>query len=190
MVEANLCVKVHPYVNQGLYLSVVLRPVPSTREYLIVKENGDIEGATKYLRRKLAISYLSTESVNLKLLSPELAKINHTFNLITSQPGTNKDHKTDKKIDLAEASSEYIKALKLHKAYTTEGKRITLPCYTYETTNNEEEEILHLHCRIEPVTFGSITMRLFLLTPTKAKHNEIARLPKKFIPKRISLLPG
>jgi len=72
--EADLSLWIHPSITQNLLLNMMIRPTNSYNEYLLVGENGNIEGATQRIRQSLGLgNYLQIEnSVNLVILSNEL----------------------------------------------------------------------------------------------------------------------
>ena len=85
IVEVELYITVHPYITQNLYLNVMIRPIPSSNQYILVKENGDIEGATRRIASTLCISALispSSKPVNIQNISEGLYKANQAFNIV------------------------------------------------------------------------------------------------------------
>jgi len=76
MIRANQWISIHPYLTGGFYFNMVLRPiVSSTFEHMIVRENGEIECASKKLSEKLNLSKQkagTTEFHNVNSLSEEL----------------------------------------------------------------------------------------------------------------------
>jgi len=88
IIEAEFYLRIHPYITENLYLNMLIRPIPSEHEYLLLRENGDIEGATKNISKKLGLN-LSSKSpsvININALSSELARVNEAFNFIERQP--------------------------------------------------------------------------------------------------------
>jgi len=82
---ANSHVSIHPFMTHGFYINVVLRPVASNLQFILVRENGDIECATKKVAEKLGLLMPRTSAVvrkhNLSSLSTELKKANQAFNI-------------------------------------------------------------------------------------------------------------
>ena len=88
LIEVDFSLKYHPYLNQNLYLDMIVRKVPKTREFLLVREDGNIEGASKGIFRLLKLrnscntANLGRQMVHLRALSEELCRINLAFNMI------------------------------------------------------------------------------------------------------------
>ncbi len=91
IIEVDFYLRIHPYITENLYLNMLVRPVPSENEYLFLRENGDIEGATRNLWKKLNLSTgnkttsSTTTTINIKALSAELSKVNEAFNIVGRQ---------------------------------------------------------------------------------------------------------
>jgi len=85
MIKVDYYINIYPILTHGFYLSVIIRPELSTTDYLLIHQNGDIEGATEKIGRKLGIrsSYSSSlkRVFNVELLSNELARANIAFNI-------------------------------------------------------------------------------------------------------------
>ncbi|RYG37555.1 MAG: hypothetical protein EOO01_30125, partial [Chitinophagaceae bacterium] len=105
LVEVDFCFKYHPYLAQGLCLNMIIRPVPVVKnlEFLLLTEDGEIEGASKHLTRLLnlsSISSISTKSlISIKVLSTQLYKMNQAFNFML-------DNRIDENILSQEKASE------------------------------------------------------------------------------------
>jgi len=119
---ANSHVSIHPFMTQGFYINVVLRPIASDLHFILVRENGDIECATKKIAEKLGILMPRTSAVirnhNLSSLSTELKQANQAFNIMALKPP---------KIDRRESEGSPLKTRK--KTFDSEGnsaKRLTV----------------------------------------------------------------
>jgi len=87
VIEVDFHAKYHPYLAQGLCINMIIRPVPMTAEFLLLKEDGNIEGASKELSKTLKLTDSSSANTNSSLissrfLSRELYKINAAFNIV------------------------------------------------------------------------------------------------------------
>ena len=72
IIEADIYLQIHPYINQNLYLDMIIRPVPSGQEYILLQENGDIEGATQAIYNTLGLYYTSKKtSTSIRVLAIE-----------------------------------------------------------------------------------------------------------------------
>jgi len=87
MVEIDYYINIHPNVTQGLHLSIIIRPVVTATDCIMVRENGDIEGMTRKISRKLRFqrNHHSTQKPiihHIQSISPDLNKINRAYNAI------------------------------------------------------------------------------------------------------------
>ena len=89
MIRANQWISIHPYLTGGFYFNMVLRPIISSNlEHMLVRENGEIECASKKLSERLNLSLqkaATTEVPNINSLSEELGRVNETFNIVNSK---------------------------------------------------------------------------------------------------------
>jgi len=86
MVEVESFLSLHPFLAHGFYYTLVIRPVPTTRDLLLVHENGDIECGTKKISAKLGLANSTlnsnVERINIRTVSEELGKANEAFNIM------------------------------------------------------------------------------------------------------------
>ena len=126
--EADFYLRVHPYITQNLYLCMIIRPVVSQGNFLILSEDGMIEGVSKHL-----LKVLDPISRNIKEISSELTRANQAFNIIQKlQKQFNVINPQDLPSRLENfhsMSSEgmrYATALQLYSTYFFQGKKINL----------------------------------------------------------------
>ena len=88
MVETDLYMNFHPFINQEFLISLILRKAVNNKEHMMINENGDIEGATKIIGRKLGIRQIRNltmkEVYNVTQISTELVDINKAFNIVSN----------------------------------------------------------------------------------------------------------
>jgi len=84
LIPTEICLDIFPMMTRGLFLMFAIRPLPYTKEYLLVRQNGEIECGTKKIVDKLGIAKLTTSSslTNLRVLSEELFLAHLAFNVI------------------------------------------------------------------------------------------------------------
>lgn len=88
LVLTNAYMCIHPYMGQGLYFGLVMRPVENSNvETLFIKENGEIECATRKAAEKLGLlkprgAGVARDVPYLKDLCEEFGKANKAFNTI------------------------------------------------------------------------------------------------------------
>jgi len=144
IVEVEVYFKIHPNLSQGLYVSMIIRPTNSSKEYLLVKEDGSIEGATQGITDDLSLDKSVQSSPNVKLLSEELWNINQAFNIVARK---------DKDLE----SKEYHKALKVSQAYTSEAQEIRL------MSAEGKNKTSHYGCNVSVISCGSTCLKVLEL---------------------------
>jgi len=88
MVLANAYICIHPFITQGLYFDLVIRPVlASNIEVMLVKENGEIDSTTRKIAKQLNLlrpfgTSKPAEAFNIKSISEEFARANKAFNTV------------------------------------------------------------------------------------------------------------
>jgi len=164
MFEADFCVGIHPYITENIYLNLIMRPVASTNEYLLMKENGDIEGATETISRSLSIrsSFLTPKSsINIKHLSEELSKVNQAFNRVQKHIENNEDIMKSKR--LTPSKSCEAEDIELVNTFLSGREVKLLPL--------ESSEIgIRYHCRIIKISGGSSFLKLIVLSKSSGRE--------------------
>ena len=69
IIKSEIYIQVHPYVTLNLCLQMMIRPVPTVKDYLLVSEDGVIEGASHKISELLDVS---PGSVNIEDICEEL----------------------------------------------------------------------------------------------------------------------
>ena len=84
----DLYMTVLPSTNKGYYFLSMVRAVQTEKEYMLLKENGEIDLASERIARKLGLmipyssSSPSRKRFHVQMISTELNKVNDAFNLI------------------------------------------------------------------------------------------------------------
>jgi len=174
LVEADIYLRYHPYLTQGLCLDLVIRPVPVSdyNEFLLLKEDGEIEGASRKLSKLLGLKSLRSKTnsrIPIKTFSDELDLANTAFNLILkNNGGDTKDIKEAKMITESPTQSmTYEKAHEIYTAFTSEDQEINFHC--------ENKDILahRFHTQIQVIDYGSMTMKLVTLKAARVGQRDI-----------------
>ena len=135
MIEAQVHLQIHPYITKNLYFDMIVRPIKSAKEYILIKENGDIESATRSISMTLHINYFTSQLTNIKFISEELFRANQAFNFIHKNKFTSNSKQYDNNLrrdSQKKHSTEstiftnHNEALELHLTYTSTGKNIYL----------------------------------------------------------------
>ena len=188
IVNVDFCIKFHPYLAQGLCLNMVIRPVPMESEYILLREDGDIEGASKNISKLLRLGGNSSagKSISVGALSEKLYVMNLAFNIILKKGGfeNNSLESDEKKISksLSTARKELLmessqgnnlkmseeRALEIFSAYTQEDQEIQLHPYVPNNINSAVRNRVNLEhtffSRVKVVSYGNnIHMKLIFL---------------------------
>jgi len=93
ILQADLCIAIHPFMERGFFLDLVIRIVPENKDYFIVTSEGKIEGFTNNIGTKLgflknswreggAQKVVNHHNVELEILSNRLGEVNKALNFI------------------------------------------------------------------------------------------------------------
>ena len=74
LLEADILLRVHPYMSTSLYLNMLIRPYQTSTEFLLLDENGNIGGASRTIAEFLHLN--KSASINVKQISEDLANLN------------------------------------------------------------------------------------------------------------------
>jgi len=152
LMEVTYHLNIHPYVTQGFYFVLFLRPIISTRETIYLLENGDIDCGTKNISERLGLLNINSKSSkNIKNISEELETANKAFNMISFP---------QKYPPIEELTMEEAK--KIYDEYSTVGKNILLS--PLEQEENCEDPIQYSYrCQMVNKTFGPKVIKALLL---------------------------
>ncbi|RZK17221.1 MAG: hypothetical protein EOO43_13710, partial [Flavobacterium sp.] len=166
LTEANFCLKYHPYLTQGLCLNMIIRPFPSNTEFLLLAENGDIEGASKEISKLLGLHQKIT--IPVKRLSEQLFLVNAAFNQIEGR--SNEDNPEELSLCKSSRFSKdgklpflpisptlnlpYEKAQEICSAITTEDQEIDI--YPLDKMGNDPYKF---YARVQVEHYRNIIIR-------------------------------
>jgi len=168
IVEVELYFKIHPNLTQGLFVTMIMRPTNASKEYLLVKEDGSIEGATRGITDDLNLHKSGQSSSilhNVKLLSEELWNLNQAFNSVVKAqkqeqtPRGDNTPRGDKKFE----SKEYQKALRVYNAYTSETIKTGLMSTDHSRGTTIKNKLSHYECNVSLVPCGSTFIKVIEL---------------------------
>ena len=183
IIEVEFYLRIHPYITENLYLNMLIRPVPGKNESLFLRENGDIEGATKDIWKKFNLSTDSSSTINIKALSTELAKVNEAFNLIGEQPSISNHAVDSPRLSLAKVESTpapmrklgfsehhnksgYFltksRALELHSLYSSDPQKVRI-CPLKSSTGSTAARDFMYNCQVTILHYGYVSMKFLRL---------------------------
>ena len=136
LIEADIFIKVHPYMSQNLYLDLFVRPHRSLHDAILLDETGKIEGATPTISQIFGINKLANTSLHIKQYSEELSNLNAAFNIVNSKngevnlnnnrknPPTSAKFKTPLPSPETPPAMDYSQALEIYNNYNEDHKLI------------------------------------------------------------------
>jgi len=180
MVKAQIFLQVHPNLNENIFLSMIIRSTSILTEYLILKENGEIEGATKRVFKQLGMNTIgATSSINIKHISEELALVNEAFNMIYGGNSGNKVHamNLDKSLNLKSPNKmgpniflNHDQALEICEFYLNEGREMELKPLNPVNSLSPDKEVRHMYqCNVSMFSFQDTSMKLVKLSRASRK---------------------
>jgi len=188
--EVDFYLRIHPYVTENLFLNMLIRPTPSSNEYLLLRENGDIEGATKNISQKLGLtdSLRNNSYINIKTLSEELWKVNEAFNIANkellpkdfndpeiSETFLKKFESNPAKIfspteTMKSPSLPKEKAIELYHHYSLDPQKVSIsPFRTIQSSLKTYD------CRVSLLQYGPISMKLISIDESTHEENQYQR---------------
>jgi len=201
MIEAQLYLQIHPYITRNLYFNMIIRPIPSTREYILLKENGDIKSATRGIAASLKINLKSDKNRHIKLFSGDLSKANDTINNKYRHKfgsNINKEFSTHRQLEVnspgpnfpkrffslrhkqTESSSLYtnINEVKdLQGVYTEEWKNVNFyPLESDANSTNFVTQSYLYNCKISILNANSMYMKLVALEEVPREIAEVKQM--------------
>jgi len=168
--EANFCLWIHPEITKNLYLNMILRPISSISEYLVLRENGDIEGATEKIGQALGLnaSTLQQSSVSIRLLSDELYQAAQAFNLVNIKKSFEQEEgKLKNRLLIA---SNMSKEAELANLFSSEGKEIEISPLCNKMHNlAKKKKDMKYHCRLSRIEGGPGFLTVVSFSKANAK---------------------
>jgi len=165
--EVDFYLNTHPSITQGYYMMLTLRPPLTKKDFIILRENGEIEGASKKICQRLGIlmtadpqKATSAQKYHISKISRELAKANESINMLKRYE--NWDYtKTLPNIDLKESRD-------LALLYQEQGNEIILKSIRKAGENYQDQ--FHYYCKISSLNYGSVSLRMLHLDEIKNDH--------------------
>ena len=169
LVETKIYLTIHPYI-QSAYIDMMIRPVVSDKEYILLTDDGNVIGTTQRIMNLLNLNSLinCSSSSNIRLLSKDLYFANEAFNTVYRNPLKKTDVSTYSSglIDKPRINIDYNKAVILCSIYQKKGKQIKIKPMRYpnSATRGEILERKHLYqCRMSLSPHGSMLNKLIEL---------------------------
>jgi len=191
IVQVEFFLRIHPYITNNVCLQMLVRPVVVQNEYVLVREDGTIEGGTAKIARVLGIN--SASSINIRLYSEELSKMNAAFNLVqmvktreavAKSFGSSRgnllsilktkfktNHFQEHAGDIDEKEAEEI-----YERYTSKGKKIDIKIYSQYQNRLVTSETGFTHpfrCKASILPYGTTFMKLIEFHETSNIIDEI-----------------
>jgi len=207
LTEVDFCLKYHPYLNQNLCLGMIIRPVPLMKEFLLLREDGSIEGSSREISHLLAFPEVSSAStsINIKSISEELFKLSKAFNIVQKNIISRSKRsptylckvsvkgKEDAPlpsypdIDSSKLNKQQTEAMTYHDAmeiysdFTSGNQRIIL--FPYETQQSKQPGLKY-HCDLTPFSQGKFRMTYIALERVTLEMENQTRRSRLFQQKK------
>ena len=175
IVQMDSCFDIHPFMQLGFCINILMRPVPIAMDYIIFYEDGKIESFTREIGERLGLLRLmrsdNKRDINIKQISPELERVNSIFNLVGS---LNLNDDSESKPSNNHKTRE---ALRIYREYSTTGKMILFTVIDSEEASDEEDnnKSLVYNCRIKSPWRGDSQLKLCILSSISHKQNNIMK---------------
>jgi len=178
--EVDVNLQIHPFITNNLYYDMIIRPVPSAKEYMILKENGDVEITTKNIAKCLNLNKTS-RTINIRELSEELFRVSEAFNIVNKNIMINGDNTAKDQLDSPGKSSveslmfvNFNDAFELQQLFASEGKSVVLHPSIKEP--NPHDFKTNYSCKVKGVQMDSSFIKLVIL---EKSNKDAARDAKK-----------
>jgi len=163
LIEVDYYIHVHPFLTQGFCFAAFIKPIISSRDFMYVFENGQIDCSTKNIGEVLGLlPSKRTSLTHLKEISPELAVANEAFNIIAFPDRTESSTQDSQAITTnrtkpkRKSTLTTERAQEIYNLYTTTGKDVIL--YPKDSSSSVGYSY---HCKIAALSYGSIQVKLF-----------------------------
>jgi len=158
LIEVDFCLKYHPYLQQNLCYNMIIRPVPEAevREFLLVREDGMIEGASKEISKLLKLNEVTNNrlSINIKWLSKDLDRLHQ------------------KGLEIMRKKRSQLGTAEIYSNFPDNERRVQIsPCETEVSKSTRyENDAFEFYCNFEPVSEGEVFMTLIVLEKVNKAH--------------------
>jgi len=181
LVEAEFCLKYHPYLTQGLCLDMIIRPILVTTEYMVLKEDGGIEGASRSLFKILKLNDVPSDttlsSVSIKLLSKELYKINAVFNMVSKREDLTQQALKIWEDGVSPRSKNMTddKMLEIYNAFIAGNQKVQIYPYKKDAEGVNKKEPYVFFAQVRIVKFGNTALKVVSLRPATTHNDSIQK---------------
>jgi len=176
--EADFYVNTHPSVKYGFLIALFIRPKLDNKDFIIVRENGEIEGASRKICKRFGIFQPEGHGhkrFHINQICSELGRVNEAMNTVST---IDKDRiKYDVAINMKRQAVEnndaagkldtlfVEEARYLFTLFTETGGEISLHPVTSkkETYNSIQEERYDYFCKASSLVYDTFVLRIFNL---------------------------
>ena len=197
--ETDFYVNTHPSVKNGFMTDLFVRPKIENRDFILVRENGEIEGASRRICKRLGIFQpegIGKKKFHINQVCSELGKVNEAMNIVSSvdkdkiqydvainikrQMGDNNDAEGLKSILIAEARDTFT-------LYTEKGNEVALQHVdSHKETESQSQLNYSYFCKASSLVYDSFVLRLFNLEEIENNYeSEVSQIIEE-----VSLMEG
>ena len=168
--EADAYLNPYPSVAHGYLIALLLRSKPDNRDFIIVRENGEIEGASRQICKRLGIFQPEThrgKKYNINQICGELGRVNNAMNIVSSVDKDNVKYDVSITVKRQEEDNNaghkfdtlfVDEARYLYTLYTEKGNDITLQPEVKKTQNSYD-----YFCKASNLVVDAFVLRIFNL---------------------------
>ena len=178
IMEADFYFNVHPFISQGIHYNLLIRPVRSQKEYIIISMEGAIEAFTSKIGSILALDVAKQAhhalEININQISKELGRASDACNTIMNTLVKQKAADTGAAESRASVdnnpsqnSKEFERAHNLWNIISTEGRDLMLRPYKDPAAQKAGsapkslwEEPSIYHCKMFVQHYGPKTVKV------------------------------
>jgi len=177
--ECDFYVNLYPSISRGFFVALLIRPAIEKRDFILVRENGEIEGASKKVCKRLGI-FLKDNSLNkihISQVSQKLAQVSEAINTVSfvDQDKIKYDINITIKNQIKQSDSSTQKlqsilvdeARRFYSLYTERGNQIDLTPLDQEDVNPRRNrnpfKKYNYFCKASNLVYDSFVLRLFSL---------------------------
>jgi len=172
--ETDFHLNIYPSLSLGYFVALFLRPAPDKKDFMLVRENGEIEGASRKICKRLGIFQADAKQKGFYIseFSPELAKVTEAVNIISDYDRdkikydvniTIKNQVKERNVVGQKPPNIFIEeAQRLFSLYTERGNEVVItPSSKHNDSTNKGG--YRYFCKVANLVFDSVVVRLFML---------------------------
>ena len=189
--QIEFYMNIHPSLSQGLYYNMLIRPVHSSSEYIILSDGGTIETFTQDIGLQLGLvsarEAKTSGGISVEAISQQLYKVNQAYNMVLQADG-GKQHeanlksnfgiseqtqhipseaRTPKEREDSVSGMTLSQARLIYSLFNDKGRNLSfLPLKRKMIDESEDPRFdgaFHFNCKVQNKSFGATSIRVVTL---------------------------